>query len=99
MSDHARRDHLLHGRLDGALSPGEQQELAQLLADDAAARGRAADLDALDQALSALGPVDPPADLVGAFEIGQHQAGLDHVDPAAGRSWPRGRRTPISACR
>ena len=73
-----RLEALLQTRLDGELSADERAELERLLAADESARQRAAELEALVEALNALGPVDPPASVMRAL-----MAHISHAGPAA----------------
>ena len=57
-------DRLIQGGLDGTLPSGERETLERLIATDAEARGRVADLNQLSEMLQSLGSAEPPATLV-----------------------------------
>ena len=69
-----RLEELLQARLDGELSSDQRAELERLLAADESARRRATELDALVEALNALGRVDPPASVMRTL--------MAHIDDA-----------------
>ena len=87
-----RHEHeaLLHGALDGTLTPEERDALRELLADNADARERAGELERLNALLASLGPAEAPPQLVADVlaRVRPHAAAPQPVRPFV-RSIPR----------
>jgi hypothetical protein len=88
---------LIHGRLDGALDPAGQAELAAILAADPEARMLAEDLGMVNEALDGIPAEEPPATLVAGVmsqvRNSKRHAPLQFVD----RSIERQRRRTMVA--